>query len=57
MKIILATQNQGKLKEFQQLSKGMDFEFISIPEELKEMPEETGETFKDNALIKVKYVS
>ena len=57
MKIILATQNQGKLKEFQQLSKGMDFEFITIPEELEEMPEETGETFKENALIKAKYVS
>ena len=57
MKIILATQNQGKLKEFQQLSKGMNLEFIAIPEELEEMPEETGETFKENALIKAKYVS
>ncbi len=57
MKIILATQNQGKLKEFQQLSKGMGFEFIAIPEDFQEMPEETGETFKENALIKAKYVS
>jgi len=57
VKIILATQNQGKLKEFQQLSKGMDFEFIAIPEELQEMPEETGETFKENAFIKARYVS
>ena len=57
MKIILATQNQGKLKEFQQLSKGMDFEFIAIPEELQEMPEETGKTFKENAFIKARYVS
>ena len=57
MKIILATQNQGKLKEFQQLSKGMNFEFISIPEDLKEMPEETGSTFKENAFIKAKYIS
>ena len=46
MKIILATKNQGKLKEFQQLSKGMGYEFIAIPEELQEMPEETGKTFK-----------
>ena len=53
----MATQNQGKLKEFQQLSKGMDFEFIAIPGELQEMPEETGETFKENALIKARYVS
>ena len=52
MKIILATKNQGKLKEFQQLSKGMGFEFIAIPEELEEMPDETGKTFKENALIK-----
>ena len=57
MKIILATKNQGKLKEFQQLSKGMRFEFIAIPEELQEMPEETGKTFKENAFIKASYVS
>ena len=57
MKIILATKNPGKLKEFQQLSKGMEFEFISIPAELEEMPEETGKTFKENAFIKAKYVS
>ena len=57
MKIILATKNPGKLKEFQQLSKGKEFEFISIPEELEEMPEETGKTFKENAFIKAKYVS
>ena len=57
MKIILATKNQGKLKEFQQLSKGMGFEFIAIPEELQEMPEETGKTFKENAFIKASYVA
>jgi len=57
LKIILATQNQGKLKEFQQLSIGKDLEFLSIPTELKEMPEETGKTFKENAFIKAKYVS
>jgi len=57
VKIILATQNQGKLREFQQLSKGMGFEFISIPPELKEMPEETGKTFKENAFIKARHVS
>ena len=57
MKIILATQNQGKLKEFQQLSKGKGFEFIAIPPGLEEMPEETGNTFKENALIKAKHVS
>ena len=54
MKIILATQNLGKLKEFQQLSKGKNFEFIPMPEDLKEMPEETGSTFKENAFIKGK---
>ena len=53
----MATQNQGKLKEFQQLSIGKDLEFLSIPTELKEMPEETGKTFKENAFIKAKYVS
>ena len=57
MKIILATQNQGKLKEFQQFSKGGNFEFIAMPEELQEMPEETGKTFEENAFIKARYVS
>ena len=57
MKIAIATRNLGKLKEFQELSKGTDYELIPIPEDIKELPPETGETFYENALIKAKFIS
>ena len=57
MKIAIATKNLGKLKEFQELSKGTDYELIPIPEDVKELPPETGETFYENALIKAKFIS
>ena len=57
MKIAIATKNLGKLKEFQELSKGTDYELIPIPEGIKELPPETGETFYENALIKAKFIS
>ena len=31
MEIILATQNNGKIKEFNELAKGTDLNFIPIP--------------------------
>ena len=57
MKIAIATKNLGKLKEFEELSKGTDYELIPIPEDIKELPPETGETFYENALIKAKFIS
>ncbi|HIK72506.1 MAG TPA: Non-canonical purine NTP pyrophosphatase, partial [Gammaproteobacteria bacterium] len=42
MKIILATRNKGKLKEFNILAKGTDLEFIPLPDEIGDLPEETG---------------
>tara|TARA_B100001142_G_scaffold148851_1_gene149778 strand:+ start:25 stop:606 length:582 start_codon:yes stop_codon:yes gene_type:complete len=57
MKIAIATKNLGKLKEFQELSKGTDYELIPIPEDIKELPPETGETFYENALIKARFIS
>ena len=57
MKIAIATKNSGKLKEFQQLAKNTNFEFIPIPESISELPPETGKTFYENALIKAKFVS
>ena len=55
MEIILATQNAGKLKEFNELSKGSGLTFIPIPVE-HTFPEETGHTFFENAFIKANYV-
>lgn len=55
MKLILATQNKGKLEEFSQLAKGTCLKFTSLPENTK-FPKEVGATFKANALIKAKYI-
>ena len=55
MKIILATQNQGKIREFQELLADEDIEVLS----LQAIPnwedvEEDGETFADNAALKAR---
>ena len=55
MEIVLATQNAGKLKEFNELAKGSGLEFIPIPSDYI-FPEETGSTFFENAFIKANYV-
>ena len=55
-KIILATTNKGKLKEFQEILK--DYEIISMGQAgFKGEIEETGKTFSENALIKAKTVA
>ena len=55
MKIILATKNRGKLKEFKILAEGTNLELVSLPDEIGSLPEETGKTFEENALIKAKF--
>ena len=55
MKIILATKNKGKLKEFKILAEGTNLELVSLPDEIGSLPEETGKTFEENALIKAKF--
>ncbi|MDP4127426.1 MAG: XTP/dITP diphosphatase [Bacillota bacterium] len=55
MKIVLATQNRGKIREFQELLADEDIEVLSlfdIPD--WEDIEENGETFADNAALKAK---
>lgn len=55
MQVVLATRNTGKLHEFQALAKGLGITFVSLetyPEAVD--PEETGETFSENALIKAR---
>ena len=55
MKIILATRNKGKVEEFNVLAEGTKLEFIPLPEEIGNLPEETGTTFQENALIKANF--
>jgi len=53
MKIVIATKNPGKLREFLQLAEGSDWlELVLAPEEFD--PEETGTTFLENATIKAR---
>jgi XTP/dITP diphosphohydrolase len=54
-KIILASGNAGKLREFQQLLGGCGFEIHPQSDFFSESAEETGLTFVENALIKARY--
>ena len=53
MKVILATHNQGKIREFQKRFSEIGWEVIPISDiaDIPE-PEETGTTFRENALQK-----
>jgi len=57
MKILFASQNKGKQNEAKHLFKDLDVDLV-FPENFPELkdfdPEETGETFQDNALLKAK---
>jgi XTP/dITP diphosphohydrolase len=55
MEIILATQNSGKIKEFNELARGTELNFIPVPSN-PTFPEETGGTFFENASIKANFV-
>ncbi|MEW6615114.1 MAG: XTP/dITP diphosphatase [Thermodesulfobacteriota bacterium] len=58
MEIVLATRNEGKLREIKELIKGLNLKVLS----LKDIPEvlaiqESGSTFRENALIKSKAIA
>jgi len=55
MKILLATQNKGKIRELQELLVDEDIEVLSL-QDIKDWEdvEENGETFADNAALKAK---
>jgi XTP/dITP diphosphohydrolase len=57
LKIILATQNAGKLKEFQHFFSGTSIEFIPMNDLGLGDIEETGKNFQENALLKAHAVS
>lgn len=56
--IVLATKNEGKLKEFRSLAAGRSWQVHSLAEwpDLS-MPEETGTTFRENARIKAEWAA
>jgi len=53
-KLIIATHNKGKLAEFQSFLSPYVDEIISLADLNLKEPEETGTSFKDNALIKAR---
>ncbi|MCX7797744.1 MAG: RdgB/HAM1 family non-canonical purine NTP pyrophosphatase [Melioribacter sp.] len=57
MKLILATQNKGKVKEIKSIFNGSKFEIISLYDLGNNIKiEETGTTFKENAIIKAETI-
>lgn len=58
MKIIAATNNKGKLREFGEILSPLGFEVVSLHEAgIYAEVEETGSTFEENALIKARAVA
>lgn len=57
--LIVATTNQGKLKEIRKMLKDIDIEVLSMNDVLNQPIniEENGSTFKENAYIKAKTIS
>lgn len=56
MKLVLATHNKGKIREFQEAFRKIGWEAVPVSD-ISDVPdpEETGETFKENALQKAFY--
>ena len=57
MEIVLASGNQGKIAEFNQLLAGLDIELIPQSEFDVQSVEETGSTFVENAIIKARHAA
>ena len=56
--VIAATNNAGKLKEFQAILEPLGFRVVSMKEAgVSADPEETGTTFAENAKIKARAVA
>jgi len=56
-KIVLATGNQGKVREMADVLADFGFEVIAQTDLGIDSPEETGLTFVENAILKVRYAA
>jgi XTP/dITP diphosphohydrolase len=56
-KIVLASDNPGKIREIADIFADLDIAIVPQSEFAIDAPEETGTTFADNALIKARYAS
>ena len=57
MKVVLASSNQGKVRELTDLLKAQNLQVLAQSEFDLASPEETGLTFIENALIKARYAA
>ena len=55
-KLVAATHNKGKLREFSRILEPLGIELIAVPAGIMETIEENGDTFAENALIKARAV-
>lgn len=56
-KIVLATGNAGKIREIAAIFADLEIEIVAQSDLGIESPEETGDTFVDNALLKARYAA
>lgn len=57
MKVVIASNNAGKIREYKELFSGMGHEVLSLKDAGIDCdPEETGQTFEENAAIKARAV-
>ena len=56
-RLVVATANAGKLREFRALLAGLPFELTSLGELALPSPDETGPTFLDNATLKARHAA
>ena len=57
MKIVIATFNEGKFKEFKNLFSNSTFEILSLKDFSTEDINETGSSYEENAMLKAKKAS
>jgi XTP/dITP diphosphohydrolase len=56
-RLVVATANPGKLREFRALLEGLPFELVSLADLSLPSPEETGTSFLSNALLKARHAA
>ena len=57
MKIVIATFNKGKFKEFKDLFSNSNFEILSLNDFTTEDIDESGKSYEENAMLKAKKAS
>jgi XTP/dITP diphosphohydrolase len=57
LKIVIATFNEGKLKEFKDLFNNSSFEILSLKDFTIDDIDETGSSYEENAMLKAKKAS